>query len=424
MQFEQLDREDPLASFRNEFHIPKLNDREDQIYLLGNSLGLQPKMTQKILNDELEAWQQKGLNAYFTGDSPWVAYQDLVKKPMASIVGAQTQEVVVMNSLSVNLHFMMASFYRPTKERHKILIEEHAFPSDRYAVVSQIQLHGYNPENSLVCVCPREGEETVRTEDVLETIDREGYSIALVLLPGVQYYTGQVFDTETIAEAGHLRGCKVGFDLAHAAGSIPLSLHDWNVDFACWCNYKYLNSGPGSVASCFVHEKYATDKSVFRLAGWWGNEEKTRFDMAPQFDPTPSAEGWQVSNGPLLSLAATRASMEVFDKVGGMKKLRAKSEKLNEYFDLLLRTHVSDFIESITPSDMSQRGCQLSLRVIREDLDGKEVYDRITEEGVACDWRNPDVIRLAVAPLYNSFQDVHRFVEVLKSTIGEYIHRR
>jgi kynureninase len=297
MQFEQLNREDTLAPFRNEFHIPKLNDREDQIYLLGNSLGLQPKLTQKIINDELEAWQQKGLNGYFTGENPWYTYHDLVNKTMANIVGAQTKEVVVMNSLSVNLHFMMASFYRPTKERHKILIEEHVFPSDHYAVVSQMQLHGYNPEDSLLIVSPREGEEIIHMEDVLETIDKEGPSIALVLLPGVHYYTGQVYDMKTITEAGQAQGCRVDFDLAHAAGNIPLSLHDWNMDFACWCNYKNLNSGPSSVASCFIHD------------------------------------------------------------------------------------------------------------------------DRLTEGGIACDWRNPNIIRLAAAPLYNSFQDVYRFVEVLKSTI-------
>jgi len=323
---------------------------------------------------------------------------------------------VTMNSLTVNLHLMMASFYRPTRERHRILIEEHAFPSDDYAVESQAIVHGFDPSEALVRLRPRPGRHTIDTAEVAEVLERDGESIALVLLPGVQYYTGEAFEIEAITRLAHGKGCVVGFDLAHAAGNLVLSLHEWNVDFAVWCTYKYLNSGPGSVGGCFVHERHGMQQGLPRLAGWWGHDKESRFRMEPGFRAIPGAEGWQLSNPPILSLAAIRASLDVFSEAGGMEPLREKSLRLTGYLEWLLAREIGDAVEILTPSDPRRRGCQLSLRV-KSNASGRTVFERLEASGVTCDWREPDVIRVAPVPLYNRFEEVHRFVEILRGAL-------
>lgn len=413
----EQDRGDPVAHFRDQFHIPKRADGRDALYLCGNSLGLQPKLTQSYLIEELNKWRELAVRGHFESPYPWMPYHEFLMEKTAVLVGAQPQEVVTMNSLTVNLHLMMVSFYRPTSERHKILIEAHAFPSDRYAVESQITFHGLDPKDSLLLAIPRPGEECLRMEDIARLIEREGPSIALILLPGVQYYTGQVLDMGEITRLGHAAGSVVGFDLAHAVGNIPLELHHWGCDFACWCTYKYLNSGPGSLAGCFVHERHAHKSQLPRFAGWWGHDKSTRFRMGPHFKPIPGAEGWQLSNPAILSLAAIRASLDVFCQAGGMLPLRKKSERLTGYLEFLLQTQLADHVEIITPSDRSQRGCQLSLKVRSHGTTGKTLFSKISGAGVACDWREPNVIRVAPVPLYNRFEDVYRFVEILSSNI-------
>ena len=335
-----MDQEDPVATMRDKFHIPKHADGSDEIYLCGNSLGLQPKKTESYLNYELAQWQKYGVKGHFSGDFPWMPYHEFLTEGFADLVGAKSSEVVAMNSLTANLHFMMVSFYQPTESRHKILIEDHAFPSDHYAVESQIKFHGFDPEDSMLLVKPRNGEETIRHEDLLSIIEEEGDSIALIMLPGVQYYTGQVFKMREITAAGHAKGCLVGFDLAHATGNIVMNLHDWNVDFACWCTYKYLNSGPGSVAGCFVHEKHHSNESMPRFAGWWGHDKSTRFKMENSFKPMHSAEAWQLSNPPILSLAAIRASLDTVKEAGGIEKLAAKSKLMTDYLRFLLQGRI------------------------------------------------------------------------------------
>ena len=408
-----LDRNDPLARFRDEFHIPRGANGAEEIYFTGNSLGLQPKRTNEYVEEELEKWRTIAVRGHFEGSHPWLPYHEFLAEPMAAVVGARPEEVVVMNSLTVNLHLMMVSFYRPTPSRHKILIESHAFPSDRYAAESQIRFHGFDPASSLLVARPREGEETLRRDDLLEWIDREGAAIALVLLPGVHYYTGQAFDLAAIANAGRAKGCAVGFDLAHAAGNLDLQIHDTDADFAVWCSYKYLNSGPGSVGGCFVHERHRRSFDLPRFAGWWGHNKSTRFQMGTEFDPLTGAEGWQLSNPPILSLAAMRASLDVFREAGGMAPLRAKSRRLTGYLEELLSSELADAIEIVTPSDPEERGCQLSLRVKSDRLKGRRLLEQLEQRNVACDWREPDVMRVAPAPLYNSFTDVVRFVEIL-----------
>ncbi|GGE90672.1 kynureninase [Kangiella profundi] len=413
----QLDQQDPLNRMREQFHIPKQDNGDDEIYLCGNSLGLQPKRTQEYLNYELSQWQKLGVKGHFSGDFPWMPYHEFLTEESAKLVGAKNSEVVCMNSLTANLHFMMVSFYRPTKTRNKILIEDHAFPSDHYAVESQVRFHGFDPDQAMLLAKPREGEETLRTEDLLNLIELHGEEIALIMLPGVQYYTGQVLDMKAITEAGHAKGCMVGFDLAHAAGNIPMQLHDWEVDFAAWCSYKYLNSGPGSVAGCFVHEKHHTNLELPRFAGWWGHDKDSRFKMENHFIPMQSAEAWQLSNPPILSLAAIRASLDTIKDAGGIHALRDKSLKLTRYLRDLLEQELADEINILTPADLQASGCQLSLTVNLHGLDGKTVFDRIEAAGVTCDFRHPNVIRVAPVPLYNSFEDAYRFVTILKDSL-------
>ncbi len=415
-----LDRDDSLARFRDEFHIPRSESAEEEIYFAGNSLGLLPKRTPTYVEQELEKWKRLAVKAHFSGANPWMPYHELLAGPMANLVGAVPSEVVTMNSLTVNLHLMMASFYRPTPERHRILLEEHAFPSDDYAVESQARFHGFDPAEALVRLRPREGELTLDAARVAEVLDCDGDSIALVLLPGVQYYTGQAFDIATITRLAHAKGCVVGFDLAHAAGNLVLSLHDWDVDFAVWCTYKYLNSGPGSVGGCFVHERhgYGASRDLPRLAGWWGHDKASRFRMEPGFRPIPGAEGWQLSNPPILSLAAIRASLDVFTEAGGMEPLRKKSLRLTGYLEWLLAREIGDSVEILTPQDPRRRGCQLSLRVkAHSNGSGRAVLEKLEASGVTCDWREPDVIRVAPVPLYNRYEEVHRFVTTLRSAL-------
>lgn len=405
-----LDGADPLASFRNDFHFPKDKQGKPLIYFCGNSLGLQPKRTREFIENELEDWATFGVEGHFGARKPWLPYHELLTEPMARVVGAKPIEVVVMNQLTVNLHLMMASFYRPTKERCKILVEAGAFPSDQYAVASQIRFHGYDPVDAIIEVRPREGEYILREEDLHAAIARDGHQIALILLGSVNYLTGQSFDVAAITRAGHAQGCRVGFDFAHGAGNLPLQLHDWGPDFAVWCSYKYLNSGPGGAAGAFVHERHSRSKELPRLSGWWGHNKSTRFQMGPDFDPIPGAEGWQLSNPPIFQLAALGASLELFDRAG-MTALRNKSEKLTGFLESCLQAIPEELCRVITPRSPGSRGCQLSLKVKGS---GKELQRRLAEGGAVCDFREPDIVRLAPTPLYNSFEDCHRIAEILK----------
>lgn len=443
----EMDTTDPLKGFRKKFFMPQNPDGTEAIYFTGNSLGLQPVTARDYVDQELEDWKRLAVEGHLKAKTPWLPYHEFLTEQMARVVGARPIETVVMNSLTVNLHLMMVSFYRPTSTRYKIVIERGAFPSDQYAVESQIAFHEVRspafrrfadtPQDirgsgaqlargdrdlppkggtpyALIELTPRNGESTLRTEDIIETIERNGDEIALILLGGVNYYTGQAFDMKAITEAGHRVGAKVGFDLAHGAGNLELHLHDWDVDFAVWCSYKYLNAGPGGVAGAFIHERHANSFDLPRFAGWWGHNKETRFRMGPDFDPLPGAEGWQISNPPILQMAALRASLEIFDEAT-MPALRAKSEKLTGYLEFLLNRVENDRISLITPSDPAQRGCQLSIRVKDSD---KSLFEAITSRGVFADWREPDVIRVAPVPLYNSFSDVYSFVETIKATLG------
>lgn len=407
----QLDRQDPLAHYRDKFHVPRHADSEE-IYLCGNSLGLQPKSVERYLREELEDWQRLAVKAHFAGRRPWMPYHELLTDKTARVVGAEPQEVVNMNSLTVNLHLMMVSFYRPTQARHRILIERAAFPSDRYAVTSQIRFHGFDPDESLVEIAPRDGRATLGMDEVEAVIRAEGERLALVLLPGVQYYSGQAFDLARLARAAHAVGAMAGFDLAHAAGNLPLKLHDSGADFAVWCSYKYLNAGPGAVAGCFVHARHARDFERPRFTGWWGHDKTTRFRMGPEFVPIEGAEGWQLSNPPILALAPLLASLEIFDEAG-MDRLRAKSGQLTGYLEFLLDEQLADEVEILTPRNPIERGCQLSLRVRGSRSYAREVYRQLEENGVTADWREPDVIRVAPVPLYNTYMDAYRFAEIL-----------
>ncbi len=402
----EMDARDPLANYRERFHIPKGPDGAECAYLCGHSLGLQPKTVRSYVEQELDDWAKLGVEAHFHGKHPWMPYHRLLTEQTARLVGGKPVEVVVMNSLTVNLHLMMVSFYRPTKERHKIVVEESAFPSDQYAVKSQVRYHGFDPGTSLVEVKPRVGERVLRDEDIVGLIEREGDSIALVMLGGVNYSSGQLFDLEAIARAGHAKGCLVGFDLAHAAGNVPLQLHDWDADFAVWCSYKYLNGGPGCIAGCFVHERHERE-ALPRFAGWWGHDQETRFKMGPEFHAAPGAEGWQLSNPSILSMASLRASMDIFAEVG-MSALREKSVALTEYLEFLLEQKRSDKFSIITPRETGRRGAQLSICVPRS---GRTVCEQLAKQGVLCDWREPDILRVAPAPMYNTFADVYGFVE-------------
>lgn len=406
------DAADPLAPLRDAFLIPRHHDAE-VAYFCGNSLGLQPRATRAALLAELDAWAEHGVEGHFRGELPWMDYHRFVREDLAAVVGAQSEEVVAMNSLTANLHFLMVSFYRPSAERPAILIEKNAFPSDRYAVESQIRFHGFDPADALIELEGDEAGGTLSQDAILEALDRHGPRIALVLLPGVQYLTGQAFDLRAITEAAHRKGCVVGFDLAHAAGNLPLALHDTHCDFAVWCSYKYLNSGPGAVAGAFVHERHAHTPRP-RFAGWWGHDRTTRFRMGPDFVPTPGADGWQLSNPPVLALAPLRISLTLF-REAGMAALRAKSEALTGYLAWLIRSELSDLLDILTPDDPARRGCQLSLRVRGPRDSGRSLFEYLQARGIIVDWREPDVIRASPVPLYNRHVDCLRLVEGVKA---------
>jgi kynureninase len=408
----QMDAEDPLRSFRDKFHVPLGKEGESLIYFAGNSLGLMPKSARGIVEQELDDWARLGVDAHLEAQTPWYSYHENLREPMARIVGAQPGEVICMNSLTVNLHLMMATFYRPTVSRFQVLMEDPAFPSDTYAVKTQIVHRGLAPKEALLLARPRAGELTVRTEDVIDLINRQADTLALVLLAGVNFFTGQLFDIPAITAAAQRHGITVGIDLAHAVGNVPLALHDWNVDFAVWCSYKYLNAGPGAVAGAFVHERHATNTALPRLAGWFGNDPKTRFRMQlePEFVPVPSADGWQVSNPPIFSMAPLRASLAIFDEAGGMKPLREKSKVLTRYLRFLLERAAANRFTIITPSDDEAHGCQLSILAHERP---KELHQALEAAGVKADFREPNVIRAAPTPLYNTFHDVWRFARIL-----------
>lgn len=407
----ELDAGDPLASYRKRFHLPTRPDGTPVIYLAGNSLGLQPKGVRAAMEQELADWAELAVEGHFRGKTPWYSYHELFREPAAKLVGAVPGEVVLMNSLTVNLHLMMVTFYRPTPARYKIAIDWPAFPSDLYAVKTQLRHQGYDDPGGLIALAPREDEQTIRTEDIAELLERRGSEIALVLLSGVNYFTGQFFELERITAAARRAGCVVGLDLAHAAGNVPLRLHDWGVDFAVWCSYKYLNSGPGAVGGCYVHESHGNNLKLPRFAGWWGNDPRTRFRMhlEPEFIPRPGADGWQVSNPPILAMAPIRASLEIFDQAT-MPALRAKSERLTGYLHDLIDRNPQDRYEVITPRDPAQRGCQLSI-LVRDRP--KELFAALEAAGVVCDYRKPNVVRAAPVPLYNTFHEVWTFANLL-----------
>lgn len=406
----EMDDADVLSGFRDEFHFPEYQGK-DVIYFCGNSLGLQPRGVEQYISEELEDWSIYGVEGHFHSRRPWFAYHTFFTESLAKLVGAKTKEVVAMNTLTVNLHLQMLSFYRPTKQRYKIIMEAGAFPSDMYAVESQVRMHGFNPEDAIIEVAPRKGKHTIDQDDIAAAIKKNKSKLALVLFGGVNYYSGQYFDLARISSWAHEAGAMVGFDLAHAVGNKILHLHDWNVDFACWCSYKYLNSGPGAVGGIFIHEKHAKRSDTFRLAGWWGHDENTRFKMKKGFKPMKSAESWQMSNAQVFNMAAHRASLDLFDQAG-MDRLAEKSLKLTAYTEFLLRQIKHLQFEIITPQNPLERGCQLSLLFKQR---GKEVFEQLQKNGVVADWREPNVIRIAPVPMYNSFEDVFRFYEILKS---------
>jgi kynureninase len=406
------DAADPLRAYRDEFLIPHHGGGE-QAYFCGNSLGLQPKRARVHVEEVLHKWATEAVEGHFTGQAQWMPYHELVRDPLAQLVGARPAEVVAMNSLTANLHLMMVSFYRPTSERHAILIEAGAFPSDRYAVESQLKYHGLSPEQALIEVEPDAPDGTISMQAIERTIAGNAQRLALVLWPGVQYRTGQAFDLKEIVRMGHAAGAIVGFDLAHAAGNLPLRLHDSGADFAAWCHYKYVNAGPGAVAGCFVHERHARTERP-RFAGWWGNDKGQRFKMGPHFDPTPGADGWQLSNPPILGLAPLRASLELFERAG-MGALRAKSQRLTGYLEALIDAHLSDTLQIATPRDPERRGAQLSLRVAGGRERGRALFEYLGTQGIVGDWREPDVIRISPAPLYNTHADVLRFARAVQA---------
>lgn len=406
-----MDERNPLRDIRDQFLIPEGKNGEQAVYMSGNSLGLQPQKVRDYIDEELTDWADLGVEGHLHAKHPWVPYHENLTDMTARLVGARPQEVVVMNSLTVNLHLMMVSFYRPSKERFKILIEGGAFPSDQYAVASQARFHGYDPDSAVLELKPRTNEETMRTDDIIAFIEEHGGSIALVLLGSCNYLTGQAFDLERITKAAHKMGCKIGVNLAHGAGNLFLKLHDWDLDFAVWCSYKYLNAGPGGIAGCFVHERYANDPQIQRFTGWWGHDKQTRFQMGPQFNPIAGAEGWQLSNPPIFQLAALRASMEIFDQVG-MAAIRKKGDMLTGYLEYLLEKLPNQACQIITPKDPKDRGCQLSIRFKGKP---KLLVEKLKMADAICDFREPDIVRAAPCPLYNSFHDVYRFVNLISS---------
>ncbi len=411
---QELDRRDGLQMFRKRFYIPE-HAGKPSVYLTGNSLGLQPKSVREYLEQELLDWKNLGVEGHLHGKNPWFYYHHFMREALGGVVGAAPEEVVAMNTLTVNLNLLLVSFYRPTKQRYKILLEANAFPSDQYAIEQQVRLHGLQPEEAILEVQPREGGKVFFTEDILQRIEENRDSLALVMLGGVNYLNGQFFNLPEITRAAHQAGAVAGFDLAHAAGNIPLHLHDWNVDFACWCSYKYLNSGPGGVGGIFVHERHGSRPDLPRLAGWWGNEESTRFDMKKGFVPQAGAAGWQQSNAQIFPMAIHRASLEIFQEAG-IDNLRGKSELLTGYLEFIIkeynRFHPHQRLQIITPADTRDRGCQLSLVA---EHNGREIFNKLTAAGIVADWREPDVIRMAPVPLYNTFEDVFRVGAALES---------
>ena len=406
---QKLDREDPLAKFRNEFHLLQKGGKP-AVYLCGNSLGLQPKKAKAAIEQELKDWAELGVEGHFAGKNPWMYYHHFLTEKAARVVGAKPSEVVVMNNLTANLHLMMVSFYRPTHTRYKIMMEVSAFPSDQYAMETQARFHGLNPDDAIIELKPREGEYTLRTEDIVAKINAHKDDLAIVMMGGVNYYTGQAFDMQTITKAAHAVGANVGFDCAHAAGNLNLKLHDWDVDFAVWCSYKYLNSGPGGTSGVFVHERHGNNPELVRFAGWWGHDEKERFQMKKGFKPMEGAAGWQLSNAQIFPMAIHKASLELFDEAG-MDNLRAKSEKLTGYLEFILNDF-SEYLTVITPKTAVDKGCQLSI-IVKEN--GKKLFDYLNENGIMPDWREPDVIRMSPVPMYNSFEEVYHIGEVLKT---------
>lgn len=412
------DREDPLKNFRNQFIFPKINEKE-AIYFCGNSLGLQPKSVKSYLEKQLNNWGDLAVDGHFKGEDAWMYIRQKSKPILAEIVGAHPHEVVAMNNLTVNLHFLLVSFYQPKGKRTKIICEAGAFPSDQYALETQVKFHGLDPDQTIIELAPRSGEHTLHTEDIIQAVKEAGDELALVMMGGLQYYTGQLFDMKSITKAAHEVGAFAGFDLAHAAGNAPLSLHDWDVDFATWCSYKYMNSGPGNVSGIYVNERFADNTDLPRFAGWWGHDEQKRFQMEKGFIPMHGADGWQVANSNVLALAAHQASLDLFEEAG-FSNLRLKSEQLTGYLEFLIQEISGDsgVLEIITPRNASERGCQLSLLIHKG---GKAVFDTWYEQGVVGDWRNPNVIRLAPTPMYNSYLDVYRFGKILEKSLQKFI---
>lgn len=412
----QWDENDPLRSFRNKFFIPQHHGK-DAVYFIGNSLGLQPKTVSSYIQQELDDWARLGVEGHFQAKKPWLSYHEIFPKQLSAIIGSLPHEVVVMNQLTVNLHLLLVTFYRPTKERYKIVCEAKAFPTDQYVFESQAKYHGFDPAEAIVEVAPRAGEHTLCTEDILKVIREHGNSIATVLFGGVNYYTGQLFDMPAITKAAHEVGAYAGFDLAHGVGNIPLDLHNWDVDFATWCSYKYLNSGPGGVSGVFIHEKHAKNTELPRFAGWWGYTKETRFRMEKGFQAIPTAEGWQLSNAPILSMAAHKASLDIFEEAG-MAALHKKRKQLTAYMDFILADintkQKHNVIEVITPTAGAERGCQVSMLMLER---GKEIFNELSAQGVIVDWREPNVIRVAAVPLYNSFEDIWRFGSIVQSIL-------
>ena len=414
-----MDEQDPLKDFREQFYIPQ-HDGQDAIYLCGNSLGLQPVSAEKQLTQKLSEWKDLGVEGWFNGNDPWLSYHHQLTGTLAAIVGAKQEEVTVMNSLTVNLHLLMVSFYKPAGNKYKILMEGGAFPSDQYAIESHVRFRGYDPKDAIIEVFPREGELVLRTEDIITNINNHAGELALVLFSGINYFTGQFFDIAAITKAAHQARAIAGFDLAHAAGNVPLQLHEWNVDFACWCSYKYMNSGPGGISGIFVHEKHFNDSSLNRFAGWWGYRQDKRFLMAPGFDAAQGADGWQVSTPPIMLLALHKAALDIFEQAGGVDRLRAKSELLTAYLEFVIgklnQSYSSEIFKIITPTNKAERGCQLSI-VCKQNA--REIFNYISQHGVIGDWREPNVIRLSPVPLYSSFTDVFEAGRILAAAIGE-----
>lgn len=413
----ELDRNDPLATERNRFHLPTGPDGEPLIYFCGHSLGLQPRAIGAAVQTELDSWAERAVDGHFHGANPWLSYHELLREDLASLVGANPTEVVAMNSLTVNLHLMMVSFYRPTSNRYRIVIEGGAFPSDQYAVESQIRFHGFDPDDALITLEDEQGRPDMSPDRLERYLSEHGASVALILLPGIQYISGQVLDFDAVTRMGHQHGCRVGFDLAHAIGNIPLDLHDNGADFAVWCSYKYLNGGPGAVGGCFVHQRHQRS-TLPGFAGWWGNDPTSRFEMAATFSPATGADAWQLSNPPILALAPVRVAAQMFTRTG-LAALRSKSLALTGFLERLLRNMLAGDIELLSPADPAERGCQLSLRLLAGRDRGRSIYQRLSASGVVCDWREPDVIRVAPVPFYNTFDEVLRFAEILQRLLRD-----